>query len=57
MVRHEAAEALGALGDASCREALATWVGDDDAVVRESCVLALDMLRYWACYKNPGQVA
>ena len=52
MVRHEAAEALGALGDASCRACLAAWSGDGDTVVRESCVLALDMLKYWGCYKN-----
>lgn len=57
MVRHEAAEALGALGDESCRATLRRWVCDEDAVVRESCVLALDMLQYWAGYKNPEQQA
>jgi deoxyhypusine monooxygenase len=60
MVRHEAAEALGALGEEdACRQALMQFGGDADPVVAESCMLALDMLQYWADYKNPpdGHVA
>ena len=52
MVRHEAAEALGVLGEDSCRKILSEFVRDNDPVVAESCLLALDMQQYWSAFKN-----
>ncbi|NXA42667.1 DOHH hydroxylase, partial [Eudromia elegans] len=46
MVRHECAEALGAIALEGCRETLRAFAGDDERVVRESCEVALDMLAY-----------
>lgn len=46
MVRHEAAEALGAVGRGECLEALRRHRGDGERVVKESCEVALDMLEY-----------
>lgn len=47
MVRHEAAEALGGLGDEEGVEAtLKHFLNDKDKVVRESCIVALDMVDY-----------
>lgn len=45
MVRHEAAEALGAIGGADVEALLRNYTGDaeGEAVVRESCEVALDM--------------
>ena len=44
MVRHEAAEALGSLGDEpGVEEMLKRFLHDDEQVVRESIVVALDM--------------
>ena len=44
MVRHEAAEALGSLGDEEGVEnILRTFLDDPEQVVRESVVVALDM--------------
>ena len=44
MVRHEAAEALGSLGEVEgVEEFLRGFLGDEEAVVRESVVVALDM--------------
>lgn len=44
MVRHEAAEALGGLGnEAGVEEVLKRLLNDGDRVVRESVVVALDM--------------
>ncbi|KAI9859155.1 MAG: deoxyhypusine hydroxylase [Trichoglossum hirsutum] len=44
MVRHEAAEALGGLGnEAGVEEVLKRFLNDGDRVVRESVVVALDM--------------
>ena len=51
MVRHECAEALGSIGRQECLEALETHRGDGERVVKESCEVALDMLRY----ENSGQ--
>lgn len=58
MVRHESAEALGALefdpqdpAAARCRELLhqhATKTHEHDPVVRESCEVALDATDYWS---------
>lgn len=47
MVRHEAAEALGSLGDEEGVEAtLRKFLDDPEQVVRESVVVALDMAEY-----------
>ncbi|KAK4152497.1 Deoxyhypusine hydroxylase [Chaetomidium leptoderma] len=47
MVRHEAAEALGSLGDEEGVEAtLLKFLHDKEAVVRESVIVALDMAEY-----------
>ncbi|EQC32136.1 deoxyhypusine monooxygenase [Saprolegnia diclina VS20] len=51
MVRHEAAEALGAIGTPECEEILKVYVKDDHQVVRESCEVALDIIDYWAPMK------
>uniref|UniRef100_A0A8C5ZT99 Deoxyhypusine hydroxylase n=1 Tax=Marmota marmota marmota TaxID=9994 RepID=A0A8C5ZT99_MARMA len=43
MVRHECAEALGAIARPSCLAALHAHAADPERVVRESCLVALDM--------------
>uniref|UniRef100_A0A4W2FXJ4 Deoxyhypusine hydroxylase n=1 Tax=Bos indicus x Bos taurus TaxID=30522 RepID=A0A4W2FXJ4_BOBOX len=43
MVRHECAEALGAIARPACLAALRAHVADPERVVRESCEVALDM--------------
>nr|POE98769.1 deoxyhypusine hydroxylase [Quercus suber] len=47
MVRHEAAEALGSLGDEDgVEEVLRSFLNDPEVVVRESIVVALDMAEF-----------
>ena len=47
MVRHEAAEALGSLGDEEgVEETLKKFLHDKERVVRESVIVALDMAEY-----------
>lgn len=47
MVRHEAAEALGSLGDEpGVEEMLRNFLHDEEQVVRESVVVALDMAEF-----------
>jgi len=46
MVRHEAAEALGSIGEEECLAVLQRYRGDRERVVKESCEVALDMLDY-----------
>uniref|UniRef100_A0A3Q1HJJ4 Deoxyhypusine hydroxylase n=1 Tax=Anabas testudineus TaxID=64144 RepID=A0A3Q1HJJ4_ANATE len=46
MVRHEAAEALGAIGKGECMTVLQHYRRDKERVVKESCEVALDMLEY-----------
>ena len=53
MVRHESAEALGAIDGnakqwAMCEKLLREFCDDDDVCVRESCEAALDAAEYWA---------
>ncbi|XP_078217654.1 deoxyhypusine hydroxylase isoform X2 [Callithrix jacchus] len=48
MVRHECAEALGAIARPSCLAALQAHAGDPERVVRESCEVALDMYEHEA---------
>lgn len=46
MVRHECAEALGAIARPACLDALRRFATDPERVVRESCEVALDMYGY-----------
>jgi deoxyhypusine monooxygenase len=47
MVRHEAAEALGSLGDEDgVEDTLKKFLNDPDQVVRDSIVVALDMAEF-----------
>ncbi|XP_012291560.2 deoxyhypusine hydroxylase [Aotus nancymaae] len=46
MVRHECAEALGAIARPSCLATLQAHTGDPERVVRESCEVALDMYKH-----------
>lgn len=47
MVRHEAAEALGSLGEEEgVEDVLKRFLHDKERVVRESCIVALDMAEY-----------
>lgn len=47
MVRHEAAEALGSLGDEEgVEETLKKFLNDPDQVVRDSVIVALDMAEF-----------
>lgn len=47
MVRHEAAEALGSLGEEDgVEDTLKRFVKDPDQVVRDSIIVALDMAEY-----------
>jgi len=46
MVRHEAAEALGSIATEDCLPLLEQFKNDKDEPVRESCLVALDILDY-----------
>jgi len=46
MVRHECAEALGAIATEECMLVLNRYLYDDKRVVKESCEIALDMSEY-----------
>jgi len=46
MVRHESAEAIGAIATEDCIQILNRYAEDDKRVVKESCVIALDMCEY-----------
>ena len=47
MVRHEAAEALGSLGEEDgVEDILRRYLNDEKEVVRDSVVVALDMAEY-----------
>lgn len=46
MVRHECAEALGSIASEECVEILKQYINDPADVVRESCLVALDMYEY-----------
>ncbi len=47
MVRHEAAEALGAIGGTEVEAILGEFRDDPELVVMESCEVALDTIEYW----------
>lgn len=46
MVRHEAAEALGSIATDECRACLQRHLTDNDPIVAEGCLVALDILSY-----------
>lgn len=46
MVRHECAEALGAIATEECTKILNEYLADEKRVVKESCEVALDMCEY-----------
>lgn len=46
MVRHECAEALGAIANKECFDVLNEYLKDNKRVVKESCEIALDMCEY-----------
>ena len=46
MVRHEAAEAMGAIGNPSIKPVLEAFLADDSIEVAESCEVALDLLNH-----------
>ncbi len=55
MVRHEAAEALGAIGNSDCVEFLKAYTGSECPVMlRESCTVALDAADYWSAGAATG---
>ena len=56
MVRHEAAEALGAIGTGECVEVLEAFTGPEcPTMLRESCVVAMDAADYWAASGGGGE--
>jgi deoxyhypusine monooxygenase len=48
MVRHEAAEALGAIGGTHIEAVLEEFKHDSQKVVEESCLVALNTIDYWS---------
>ncbi|KAJ3294245.1 hypothetical protein HK104_003822 [Borealophlyctis nickersoniae] len=54
MVRHEAAEALGAIAQESVLPLLEQYAKDESRVVRETCELAIERIRYEAARKQSG---
>ena len=48
MVRHEAAEALGAIGNRRAMSTLEKFAKDEEIVVAESCEVAIDLLEWVA---------
>ena len=46
MVRHEAAEALGAIGNRVAMDTLEKFQNDDEVVIAESCEVAIDLLNW-----------
>lgn len=52
MVRHEAAEALGAIADPKSLPILEEYARHSEPIVRDSCVVALEMHKYWAQFNT-----
>lgn len=52
MVRHEAAEALGAIADPATVPLLEVYAKHKMPIVRDSCVVALEMQRYWSQFNE-----
>lgn len=51
MVRHEAAEALGAIAEKESWSVLERYSTHREGIVKDSCVVALDMHKYWSRFK------
>jgi HEAT repeat protein len=51
-VRHEAAEALGAIGGEETERILRDYEADAEDVVRESALVALDTMDYWSNFQE-----
>ncbi len=56
MVRHEAAEALGAIGGEAIEAILRDYEQDPEAVVKESALVALDTIDYWTNFQQDTAV-
>lgn len=54
MVRHEAAIALGGIADPASVEVLKAYAVHSEPIVRESCIVALEMLKYWVQFNEHG---
>lgn len=52
MVRHEAAEALGAIADPATVPLLEAYAKHKEPIVRDSCVVALEMQKYWSQFNQ-----
>ena len=52
MVRHEAAEALGAIAKDECKAIIREHVNDHQVVVKESCIVADDLFEFWTSKDN-----
>ncbi|EPY27746.1 deoxyhypusine monooxygenase [Strigomonas culicis] len=52
MVRHEAAEALGAIADEATLPVLREYATHPEPIVRDSCVVALEMHAYWSNFNS-----
>jgi deoxyhypusine monooxygenase len=57
MVRHEAAEALGAIGLPSCVSELERFSADPSREVAETCELALGRIAYWSAARAAACIA
>lgn len=55
MVRHEAGEALGAIGTATCLKELQSYVQDPCSEVAQTCQLALQRIQYHNQHDNPAE--
>lgn len=52
MVRHEAAEAVGAIAEDEGLAVLEKFSSDSEKIVVDSCVVALEMHKYWSRFKS-----
>eukprot|EP00928_Gymnodinium_smaydae_P021678 TRINITY_DN18486_c0_g1_i2.p1 TRINITY_DN18486_c0_g1~~TRINITY_DN18486_c0_g1_i2.p1 ORF type:complete len:344 (-),score=68.66 TRINITY_DN18486_c0_g1_i2:181-1212(-) len=52
MVRHESAIALGSIGGERAKACLQRFSSDGEAMVAESCLVALDTLAYWEAWEE-----
>ncbi|CAD2221269.1 deoxyhypusine monooxygenase [Angomonas deanei] len=52
MVRHEAAEALGAIAEDSSLAVLQEYAAHPEPIVRDSCIVALEMHKYWSNFNQ-----
>ena len=55
MVRHEAAEALGAIGEAVALPVLREFQGDPNRALSETCLLALQRMEYFEAAAAAGR--